>query len=530
MGGIVSKTGSSGSKYKLEADDAPAETSAWIAPATVDVGALKADNFRTKNVTGKGKFGCVYLSQNVKTKQYVAIKFISYQMIFEGKHAERVDQELRVVKELDHPFIIHFFGAYRTPGSVAMVFEFAMGGELYHRMKQQVSMSEHEAKFYACEIAMALDYLHNTAGIVYRDLKPENVLLDSQGHVKICDFGFAAPLDAAQSLTDGCGTFMYLYTHSPISLPHPHTHRLRCRCGTVMYLAPEIAAGQKSSKHGLPVDWWSLGCILYEIVTGNAPFGDTDKESKFAILNNINGKKLRYPMSMSSELKEVLEGLIKKDDQRRWKCDDVRRCAFGPPGNAPPAPVLAHIQALQPPPRCCHAQVRVDGQCGLGGRGAAADPAAVGAHAHSAAGHLKLPRVGGPGRPTRAAAGQGCRCVLCRPHCRARGPGTAVNEHGGAEGSHPDAVHQQGQQRRVLRQHAHPVVDGLVPRRGGPQPQSRGRPARAAGDVYEEAGQGSVEERQECRGWAMTACRFSISHFNCLRCFFTSRHNPFSLF
>jgi len=302
MGGIVSRPSKNGSKYKLEEDAEPAEPCSWIAPATVDVGSLKADNFRTKTVTGKGKFGCVYLSQNVKTKQYVAVKFIAYQMIFDGKHADRVDQELRVVKELDHPFIIHFFGAYRTPGSVAMVFEYAMGGELYHRMKSAVTMSEDEAKFYVCEIAVALHYLHNTAGIVYRDLKPENVLLDSQGHIKICDFGFAALLDAAHSLTDGCGT--------------------------VMYLAPEIAAGQKSSKHGLPVDWWSLGCILYEIVTGNAPFGDTDKESKFAILNNINGKALRYPMSMSSELKELLTGLLKKDDHKRWKWDDVEQCAW----------------------------------------------------------------------------------------------------------------------------------------------------------------------------------------------------------
>ena len=291
MGGMVSGGRGIKSGYKMEIDDSPPERCSWILGASSDLGALKIENFKPSTATGKGKFGAVFLAMNMKTHKHVAIKYVSYTMIFNGKHADRIDQEIKVVKDLDHPFIVHYYGTFRTPGSIAMVFEFVMGGELYMRMKKLQKMAEIEAKFYACEIAVALDYLHNNVGIIYRDLKPENILLDTHGHIKLCDFGFACPLRTLGSLSDGCGT--------------------------IVYLAPEIASGYKNASHGYPVDWWSLGCIIYEMVTGDAPFGDTDKDNKFAILNNINGKTLRYPMSMSSELKELLTGLLNKNAGQR---------------------------------------------------------------------------------------------------------------------------------------------------------------------------------------------------------------------
>lgn len=131
----------------------------------------------------------------------------------------------------------------QTPGSIALVFEYAAGGELYTRMKKQYKFSENVARFYFCEICCALNYLHSL-NIVYRDLKPENILLDNNGHVKLCDFGFASPLSSREAvLHDGCGT--------------------------AMYVAPEIASGHMKKAHGLPVDWWGLGCILYEMLSGD---------------------------------------------------------------------------------------------------------------------------------------------------------------------------------------------------------------------------------------------------------------------
>jgi serine/threonine protein kinase len=247
---------------------------------------LKADGFECKTVLGKGKFGLVFLSEYKKTSKYVAIKYIPIDQIYSGKHAVRIDQEIQILSLLDHPFIIHYFGCYKTPAAIALIFKYCLGGELFTRIRQKHKMEEEEIKFYGCEIALAIHYLHDTMNIVYRDLKPENILLDCNGHVTICDFGFACLLSSFSQLSDGCGT--------------------------TMYLAPEIASGYKDSKHGFAVDWWSLGCLLYEMATGSAPFGDTDELNKFEVLNNINGKTVMYPLFMSRGLKIMISGLLQR--------------------------------------------------------------------------------------------------------------------------------------------------------------------------------------------------------------------------
>ena len=132
----------------------------------------------------------------------------------------------------------------KAPGAIGLVFEFASGGELFTRMKKQVKFSENVARFYFSEVASALGYLH-AMNIVYRDLKPENILLDCEGHIKLCDFGFASFMSSSDAL-------------------------LHDGCGTAMYVAPEIASGHMKKAHGLPVDWWGLGCILYEMLVGKA--------------------------------------------------------------------------------------------------------------------------------------------------------------------------------------------------------------------------------------------------------------------
>jgi serine/threonine protein kinase len=154
-----------------------------------------------------------------------------------------------------------------------------------------------------------------------RDLKPENVLIHVTGHIKLCDFGFATVTGATDlaPLHDGCGT--------------------------AMYVAPEIAGGHMKLSHGLPVDWWSLGCILYEMivgrsttlqrvresiplisssVTGEAPFGDTDKMSKFEIFNNINSGQVSFPLSIGGNLKSMIKGLLEKNQQQRFRYGEVK--------------------------------------------------------------------------------------------------------------------------------------------------------------------------------------------------------------
>ena len=134
-------------------------------------------------------------------------------------------------------------------------------------------------------------------------MKPENILLDIGGHVKLCDFGFAVTIaDVSEPLHDGCGT--------------------------AMYVAPEIAEGFMKRSHGFPVDWWSLGCVLFEMLTGHAPFGDTDNASKFEIFNNINSREASFPILMNADLKALMKGLLVKDPQQRFSAVEVKQSAW----------------------------------------------------------------------------------------------------------------------------------------------------------------------------------------------------------
>lgn len=139
------------------------------------------------------------------------------------------------------------------------------------------------------------------------DLKPENILIDHQGHIKLCDFGFTRRCEKLEESEENANT---------------NGGDLRDNCGTVMYIAPEIASG-KNSTHGFPVDWWALGCILYEMLSGQAPFGDSDNANKFEIFNNITEKSPSLSLSWNSNLKNIIRGLLNKKPTERYRWEDI---------------------------------------------------------------------------------------------------------------------------------------------------------------------------------------------------------------
>ena len=300
-----------GSSYRIKEGTSILSAPKW-AGVMAAPGNINEKAFTVGTGIGKGKFGSVFLGQHTGTEKYYAMKYIPKAIIYETKAVDKIQEELMVMQKLDHPFTIRYLGGFETKSCITMISEFAFGGELYTRMKQDFRMSESVTKFYAAEIAEALNYLHNSLHIVYRDLKPENILISGTGHIKLCDFGFAVSMNASSASGPGPSTSNFLTDN----------------CGTAMYVAPEIVAPSGKSLHSFPADWWSFGCVVYEMATGKAPFGDSEQLTKFEIFTNISSGKVGYPMSMSSELSKLLKGLLNNDPSERFEFANVKTSSF----------------------------------------------------------------------------------------------------------------------------------------------------------------------------------------------------------
>jgi len=161
-----------------------------------------------------------------------------------------------------------------------MIFDFFNGGELFHYLSKGGRFTNERSRLYAAEITCGLEHIHNL-NIIYRDLKPENLLLDADGHIRITDFG----LSKENVVDDSVRSF----------------------CGTPEYLAPEVL---KRQQYGKAVDWWSLGTLLYEMISGLPPFYDRNRERMY---KKILGAELRFPTHMSPEARSVCRGMLTRD-------------------------------------------------------------------------------------------------------------------------------------------------------------------------------------------------------------------------
>eukprot|EP01102_Stenamoeba_stenopodia_P008101 TRINITY_DN2301_c0_g1_i3.p1 TRINITY_DN2301_c0_g1~~TRINITY_DN2301_c0_g1_i3.p1 ORF type:complete len:296 (-),score=67.21 TRINITY_DN2301_c0_g1_i3:548-1435(-) len=198
---------------------------------------ITKDDFELLTVIGKGSFGKVLQVRKKDTGKIYAMKVLRKEAIVQRKQVAHTKAEKSILAKIQHPFIVGLHYAFQTEEKLYMVLDFVNGGELFFHLKREGKFSEQRVRIYAAEIACALSHLHSF-GIVYRDLKPENILLDSEGHICITDFGLSKEIQSEDT----------------------HTF-----CGTPEYLAPEILKGQG---HGTPVDWWSLGTLIYEMLTG----------------------------------------------------------------------------------------------------------------------------------------------------------------------------------------------------------------------------------------------------------------------
>uniref|UniRef100_A0A8R1TR80 Protein kinase domain-containing protein n=1 Tax=Onchocerca volvulus TaxID=6282 RepID=A0A8R1TR80_ONCVO len=244
---------------------------------------INIDAVERMRTIGTGSFGRVYLARDtINQKNYYALKKMSISKVILTRQINHVFSEKKILASLKHPFIVKMYNSKCDGQNLYILFEYIPGGELFSYLRNVQRFSALTARFYTCEVILALEYLHSK-NIAYRDLKPENLMLTKIGHLKLTDFGFA------KIITDQTNTL----------------------CGTPEYLAPEVIIGNGYNKS---VDWWSLGILIYEMVVGLPPFqGDTITDIYAEMLTG----RIRLPKNMDFFIKDFIKMLLQLDPAKR---------------------------------------------------------------------------------------------------------------------------------------------------------------------------------------------------------------------
>ena len=256
-------------------------------------------DFELLKVIGMGAFGKVLQVRNRQSQKILAMKVISKRLLKRNSgYVENIHAERDILTKIRHPFIVTMHCSFQTKEKLFIIMDFLAGGELFLRLGREGIFRESTAAFYLGEIILALDHLH-TSGVLHRDLKPENILLCSDGHVCVTDFGLARDL----SSESGFGGFCTEEDES----------RARTVCGTQEYMSPEMLSRKG---YGRASDWWSLGCIAYEMLSGRPPF-ESRKGAK-DLFSKIMSEKVKMPDGSTAAACKLLKGLLNRDVSKRW--------------------------------------------------------------------------------------------------------------------------------------------------------------------------------------------------------------------
>lgn len=259
------------------------------------------DQFELIKVIGRGSYAKVFLVEYKKTKKCYAMKVIKKAIVNDDEDIDWVQTEKHVFEQAtNHPFLVGLHSCFQTESRLFFVIEYLCGGDLMYHMQRKRRLPEDHARFYSAEISVALGFLH-TKGIIYRDLKLDNVLLDIEGHIKLTDYGMCK-----EGLKNGETTSTF--------------------CGTPNYIAPEMLRGHN---YDFSVDWWALGVLMYEMMAGRSPFepgmgggvdgaGDNpDHNTEDHLFQVIMDKPIRFPRSVSVRASQVLKGFLQKEPTDR---------------------------------------------------------------------------------------------------------------------------------------------------------------------------------------------------------------------
>uniref|UniRef100_A0A6I8PB71 Protein kinase C n=1 Tax=Ornithorhynchus anatinus TaxID=9258 RepID=A0A6I8PB71_ORNAN len=257
---------------------------------------LGLQDFDLIRVIGRGSYAKVLLVRLKKNDQIYAMKVVKKELVHDDEDIDWVQTEKHVFEQASsNPFLVGLHSCFQTTSRLFLVIEYVNGGDLMFHMQRQRKLPEEHARFYAAEICIALNFLHER-GIIYRDLKLDNVLLDAEGHIKLTDYGMCK-----EGLGPGDTTSTF--------------------CGTPNYIAPEILRGEE---YGFSVDWWALGVLMFEMMAGRSPFDiitdNPDMNTEDYLFQVILEKPIRIPRFLSVKASHVLKGFLNKDPKERLGC------------------------------------------------------------------------------------------------------------------------------------------------------------------------------------------------------------------
>jgi len=256
---------------------------------------VRLGDFRLVQTVGKGGFGKVLKVQldsfHDDRGKVFAMKILRKQHVVETRQVNTTKTERRILQTIDHPFVVKLRYAFQSSTKLYMIMDYYSGGSLYYHIERNGFFSEDCVRFFAAEMTLALDHLHEH-GIIYRDLKLENVLLDGVGHVALTDFGLSK---------DQCD----------------ETHLASTFCGTPVYVAPELIG---KTPYGFSIDWWALGVVLFELLSGRVPFASRDRRRMF---DKIVHEPVSFCRLFSAAAQDIIGDLLVKDPDYRLGCESI---------------------------------------------------------------------------------------------------------------------------------------------------------------------------------------------------------------
>lgn len=255
-------------------------------------------DFTLLKVIGRGSYAKVFQVEHIPTRRIYAMKVIKKETILDEEDIEWVQTEKHVFEcATNHPFLVGLHSCFQTDSRLFFVIEFVNGGDLMFYMQRNLRLPEDYARFYSAEICLALNFLHER-GIIYRDLKLDNVLMDCEGHIKLTDYGMCKEGISADVMTS---TF----------------------CGTPNYIAPEILKGEN---YNFSVDWWALGVLMFEMLAGRSPWegigqsANPDQNTEDYLFQVVLTRPIRFPRSISVRATNVLRAFLTKNPTERLGC------------------------------------------------------------------------------------------------------------------------------------------------------------------------------------------------------------------